>query len=60
MITWTKDHPEATYSSFTGRDENGNVFHQSANLETVTVTTPDGRQGMGWTAEQALKSASEA
>jgi len=55
MITWTKDHPEADYSTRTGKDENGNVFHMNASLEIVTVVTSHGHTGMGWTAEEALK-----
>jgi hypothetical protein len=56
-INWTVDHPEANYSTKTGTDEAGNRFRMTANGEVVTVTTPDGREGQGWTAEQALANA---
>lgn len=55
-IHWTKDHPEDDFSSRTGTDENGNTFHMPANGETITVTTPDGRNGLGWTPTEALQS----
>jgi hypothetical protein len=53
-ITWTVDHPGEDYSSRTGTDEDGNTFHVPANGETVTVKTADGREAIGWTAEEAL------
>jgi hypothetical protein len=40
-----------------GVDELGNIYTLSANKETVTVRTPDGYTGIGWTAEEALESA---
>lgn len=58
-IRWTKDHPQDDFSSRTGVDENGNTFHMPANGETVTVATPDGRHGMGWTPSEALQSAAQ-
>ena len=57
-IKWTKDYEDMVYSSHTGIDEVGNVYHESANQETVSVTTPDGKHGIGWTASEALDSAS--
>ncbi len=56
-ITWTKNHPEADYSSYSGIDSEGNVYTRTANGEVYTVTTPDGRKACGWTADEALKSA---
>lgn len=40
-----------------GVDEAGNRYQVSANLETVTVRTPDGFTGCGWTSQEALTSA---
>jgi hypothetical protein len=56
-ITWKDDDPGFGYSSATGHDEDGNTYHTPANMETVSVVTPDGRQGFGWTAEEALANA---
>ena len=55
-IKWTEDYPKSMYSSMTGIDEAGNIYRTPANRETVTITTPDGRKAIGWTAEDALKS----
>lgn len=41
---------------YTATDAAGNTFYMTANQEVVTVDTVNGRQGMGWTAEEALKS----
>ena len=54
-IKWTEDNPTATYTSMTGVDEAGNIYRTPANRETVTITTPDGRKAIGWTAEEALR-----
>jgi hypothetical protein len=56
-IQWVSDHPESDYSSRTGKDEEGNIYRTPANLETVSVKTPDGFRGEDWTAEKALKNA---
>jgi hypothetical protein len=55
MIVWTKDYPHANYSSHTGRDEYGNVYHERGWGEAVTCTLPDGRKGSGWTAGEAFR-----
>lgn len=34
-------------------DEHGNYWHKTANREVITVTTPDGQSGMGWTEQLA-------
>ena len=54
-IIWTKDHPEAKYSTYTGIDKDGNVYHQTANV--ITVTLPDGRKGVGWSPAGAFLAA---
>lgn len=56
-VNWKIDHPELAYSSSTGIDEVGNVYHMTANQEIVTVKTHDGLEGMGWTAEKAYEQA---
>lgn len=45
------------YQAQNGTDEYGNKYRMSANLETVTCTTPDGYVSGGWTAEEALSGA---
>ncbi len=56
-ITWKTDIPKAEYSSRTGKDEQGNRYHEDAAGERVTCTTPDGRTGTGWTPDEALMEA---
>jgi hypothetical protein len=56
-ITWTKDFKDSMYSSHTGVDEQGNIYHESANMEIVSVETLDGKHGIGWTAEESLENA---
>ena len=60
MITWTIDFPDRTYSSRTGRDEEGNVFYEDASRERVECHRPSGSVGRGWTPEQALQDALKA
>ena len=55
QIKWTKKEPDMEFSGENGIDENGNRYYITANKEVVTVTTPDGKHGMGWTAEEALE-----
>jgi hypothetical protein len=40
-----------------GTDAQNNVYRSPENGETVTVETPDGRTGCGWTPEEALANA---
>ena len=56
-VLWTKDHLEEDYSTCTGVDEYGNIFHMSANGEVVIVNMTNGYVGIGWTAEEAVRSA---
>ena len=41
-------------------DKHGNYWHMSANREVITVTSPAGLTGSGWTAERAWSALSEA
>lgn len=58
-IKWKKVNPDDTYSSMRGKDEQGNKYWTSANQEVVICTTPAGKNGIGWTPEDALKNAIE-
>ena len=42
----------------TGKDAQGNIYRSPEHGETVTVETPDGRKGCGWTPEEALQNVS--
>lgn len=56
-VTWRVDFPDAQHSTMTGQDEAGNAYQLNACREVVTVRTPDGRTGEGWTAGEALRDA---
>jgi hypothetical protein len=58
-IVWEKDNVDQEYTSRTGRDTEGNIYHISANMETVTCTTTDGFYGCGFTATDARANANE-
>lgn len=45
------------FQSRKGKDELGNTYRITANLETVSCKTSDGFSGSGWTAREALASA---
>jgi hypothetical protein len=53
-IKWTKDLPEKLFSSMTGIDEAGNVYHMNASLDYCHCTLSDGRRGCGFTPQDAL------
>lgn len=53
-ITW-QPTDDGNYPAYTGLDEQGNRYFMPGNQETVNVTLADGRQGCGWTAEQAFQ-----
>lgn len=55
-ITWEPTEGY-DYQAQYGTDEAGNYYRISANKETVSVSTPDGFNGSGWTAEEALATA---
>lgn len=58
-ITWTNDSEVAAgqWTCRTGTDEEGNTFHVNACGEIYTCTTPQGGEGIGWTAEEVLSNA---
>jgi hypothetical protein len=53
-IKWTKDLPEKLFSSMTGIDEEGNVYHMTAKLNQCICETVDGRKGVGVRPQDAL------
>lgn len=55
MIRWITQIDDQ--SEKRGYDMDANRYFSPCNGETVYCTTPDGRQGCGWTPAQALKSA---
>ncbi len=52
-IKWSTNEDQ----TFSGIDENGNLYKIGANQDTVSVKTPDGFSGCSWTAKDALAAA---
>ncbi len=48
-ITWRPSQHGGWFAD----DEHGNRWRMTSNRETVTVITPDGHEGIGWTPETA-------
>jgi hypothetical protein len=52
------DNPPHTCIGFEATDQAGNRYDMPANREVVSIRLIDGREGCGWTPEQAYESAS--
>lgn len=57
MIVIWKPTKGNHYQVRKGKDELGNIYHMTADLEVIICKTPDGFSGQGWTAQEALSNA---
>jgi hypothetical protein len=56
-IKWTRDFPDAQFSSITGKDQNGNTYYMNVRLDYCHCTLLDGRRGCGFTPIDAFNHA---